>query len=161
MTSERKSKAYRAFLYETLVLAIAIDRLRHNPEVSRTRPFANDQLAIEAALIKSRSLLDFLKNGLTSNRDVTVGAFGMRPFKMTRELNDYRNSVSKFSAHITWQRADRDPLGPKHPTRAEIIKRGGEILQVAWSAIQGIDEMLAKDKSGKKYYNCLKKMMKS
>ncbi len=156
---ESKSQALKCVVYDALVLAGAIKRIKDNLPANRDLSFANDQIAMEMALIKSRSLIDFLskKRGSSHPDDIVIEDFGAPPVKFNKKITRFRDSVNKYSAHLTWERVNRNNV--QLPRRDSIILHGSTILKKAWTFIQKELSGIRLDMYGKRYYNKLEKIM--
>jgi hypothetical protein len=149
-----KSMAFRDVAYDALLLGGAIDRLKKNQKKFRCFGFTNDQISVEVALIKSRSLMDFLEAKKQHPDNLKITDLGGSPRPFTESFASYRDSVNKFSAHLTKERIYRAKLKP--PKIEDIISHGGEILRQTTDFLKGlIKQGVRLNSRGQRYWNKL------
>ncbi len=144
----------RCVVHDAAVLAMALRTLRYRGSSEHDLGRGTDQLAVEAALIKYRSLMDFL-TGVVSGRDIIkIAVFGEQPIVITdRRRLDFKRSVNKYSAHLTWERTVKNAAVAEFPRPKTILKYGPLLLS---DIREFIDRQIAKEvrlnKYGKEYY---------
>ena len=162
MTTRDINAGLRCIVYDAAVLAMALRKLRKptNPENDLGRK--TDQLAVEAALIKYRSIMDFLTGTGTYPEDIKMSDFGEAPVTIAAaNRRRFRTSVNKYAAHLTWQRTLKDSAVAEFPRPSAILQYGPQLLQ---DVRQFIDTQIAKGRKlnryGKRYYAKLQECMK-
>ncbi len=153
-----KTDALRAILYEAAVLGAALLALRASPprnDVGR----GTDQLAVEAALVKFRSLHSLLY-GQTTNDDLTLSELGTwRPLDSPSkgEMKRLRRSINKYCAHISRKRAKEDWPNFFLPRPPQFESMCREILLQSWRLIEVLREAgCDMNEHATKYYNHLR-----
>lgn len=151
----------RCIAYDTAVLAMALRTLRHPTLSEHDLGRGTDQLAVEAALIKYRSLIDFL-TGQSSGDDIKITEYGETPLSIAnQERLRFRRSVNKYSAHLTWERTIKNRAVAEFPRPKAILKYGPLLLAEAHAFIaRQLANGIRLNKYGQKYYatilDCLK-----
>ncbi len=149
-------RALRCVVYDMLILKWAIEDLRSNdPRVADLR-FGRDEVSLAAALIKFRTLYDFLTRSSSDNgvrnTDILVEDFGLAPKVFSNEIVQFRKSLDKFGAHLTYQRAVKSKDYPQ-PTRRQAKKYGSKLLDIANALVQEcLDSGYSLPPVGRKYY---------
>ena len=123
------SAALRCVAYDALILKWCVDDL-HSPRERRANlPFGREEISFAAALIKFRVLYDFLSRPRNECRktDIVVEDFDILPLRLSDQLREFRSSLDKFGAHLTYQRAEKDTKYPR-PTHKQIAKHGVSLV---------------------------------
>lgn len=165
-TQQDKGAALRAVIFDAAVLAIALEELEHvHPRNDVGR--GENQLAVEAALIKFRSLYDFLfPPPNPRDDDLTVINLGCtQPKNVVPDGENLRTSIHKYSAHLTWTRISEqsEDTIPLFLQRTESLRVPCEIVLAAtWDVIrEAISKGYLLNSWGDKYYQTLEKRISS
>jgi hypothetical protein len=118
----------RCIAYDAAVLAMALRTLQRRACTEHDLGRKTDQLAVEAALIKYRSLIDFLTGATSRDDDIKITEFGEQPIKITDSRRNFKKSVNKYSAHLTWQRTIKDDAVAEFPRPRAILRYGPLLL---------------------------------
>lgn len=158
-----KNAALRAVVFDAVVMATALDVLRQEGAPDNDVGRGENQLAVETALIKFRSLYDFLFEPRKRSDDLVVGDLGCEP--SNPEIPDariLRTSVHKYSAHLTWVRISEQSEDAFLQRSASLRKPCELVLASAWEVIQqALSNGYQLNEFGQKYYGILEKLMQS
>lgn len=166
-TQQDKGAALRAVIFDAAVLAIALEELDHHGHPRNDVGRGENQLAVEAALIKFRSLYDFLFPPANKRKDdLTVFNLGCtQPKNGVPDGDNFRESIHKYSAHLTWTRISEQPEDavPIFLQRTESLRVPCEIVLAAtWDVIrEAISKGYQLNFWGDKYFQTLEKQMNS
>ena len=155
-TQADKNAALRAVTYDAAVLAMALHNLR-TPR-SNFLGRGTDQLAVESALLKFRSLYDFLTSSKKNRDDILIAELGGTAAPFPAPIERFRESVNKYSAHLTWQRVVKDPAIAEFPRPSKILERSPEVLQRSKAFIEScLTSGFELNSYGKKYLSVLRR----
>jgi hypothetical protein len=134
--------AYRCVLYDSAILSAALKKLSKSRSATPEYDVGTryDQMALEAALCKLRSLYDFFAREPQGD-DLSVEHFGFSRKSLSQNQSEFRNAIHKYAMHLTWERVTRERW--KLPKLAVIQKRGDEVQQwtldfIAHCDLQGL-----------------------
>lgn len=158
-----KNDALRAVVFDAVVLATALEALDQDSHPKYDVGRGENQLAVETALIKFRSLYDFLFGENRHEDDLTVDNLGCTAPK--GEIPDgkiFRTSVNKYSAHLTWTRI-AEQSDDAFLQRSTSLRTPCElVLREAWYVIcEAISNGYQLNAWGQKYYHALMMLMNS
>ena len=117
---------YRCFLYDAATIIAARLELENNPKARQDLDIGtnDNQLAIETALNKIRSLFDFFgKNSCGDDLSCKDFDFGLK--SLSSDQYDIRTAIHKYSMHLTWERVSRQKTAL--PRINKIIERSREL----------------------------------
>jgi len=170
VTAKDKAHALRCVTYEALILAASLQRLCKSAKQRCSNqsdlPFdLDDQIALEAALLKTRSLYDFLSpsRGRADRDDIVITDFGEPVWEPSDDVKKHKRSAHKWSLHLTWQRVERSPAEPRRPKPDEVYGVGRQVLKQAKKRIDKLAQRgeLPLCKTGQRYRRTLDKIMKA
>jgi len=141
-----------------LMLKWAIEDIHDDhPRVADLR-FGRNEVSFVAALIKFRTLYDLLTRSSSEKgvrkTDILMEDFGLVPkeFSDEDEIVQFRKSLDKFGAHLTYQRALKSKDYPR-PTWRQAKKHGGTLLGIAAVVVKEcLDRGFRLPPVGRKYY---------
>lgn len=163
-SQQDKNDALRAVVFDAVVLATALEALDQVGHLKYDIGRGENQLAVETALIKFRSLYDFLFGNKNSREDdLTVGNLGCTaPKDMISGGESFRSSVHKYSAHLTWTRIAEQSDDAFLQRSASLRAPCELVLTEAWNAIcEAISNGYQLNTWGQKYFDALKMLMNS
>lgn len=150
----------RALVFDAVVLATALDALSRDGKPQNDVGRGEDQLAVETALIKFRSLYDFLQPENPRKDDLVVTDFVDKYDFTMPNADKFRTSVNKYSAHLTWTRTKEqwdDAFLPRSDSLRDPCER---VLKAAWDVIsEAISKGYRLNNYGQKYYKRLNERM--
>jgi hypothetical protein len=139
-----RNAALRCIVYDTAVLAVALRELQSTASSSSSSSSSSasstgshdlgrgtDQLAVEAALIKYRSLFAFLSGANRRPDDIQLSDFGYPAVHFPQAMQDFCTSVNKYAAHLTWERVEKNPATAEFPRPSTVTRYGGQMLPIA------------------------------
>jgi len=124
-------------LYEMLILAMSLRYLYEDwPKNYHNSKFGPKEVAKGMALIKIRSLTDFLYTDPIKD-DITIRNFAPRYIAAIpatdKVLVGYRDSVHKYSAHVTEERTNRTK---SRPTADSVLLHGRRALETCKAFVE-------------------------
>ncbi|HEX4796291.1 MAG TPA: hypothetical protein VH370_21050 [Humisphaera sp.] len=130
-----KNAVITRLLYDMCTLAASLAFLRSWQRKPKALDLQEEHLALNAALVKVRCLYDFFYqttktvNKKSAKKDpVDITADQILPLTLrayTLEEADFRKSINKWCAHMTW---DRIRSGTRPPTPKQAKRFGGQLL---------------------------------
>jgi hypothetical protein len=156
-----KDEALRAILYEAAVLGAALRSLRYSPpnnDIGRD----TDQLAVEAALIKFRSLFALLTNQGTKKDDMKIEHLGLSVDFGSDKSNMQAlcKSINKYSVHLTTKRAKEDWPGFFLPRPPQFEDYCWKVLRETWQIVEKLlNDGCQLNGYAKKYFDHLQATM--
>lgn len=153
-SQEQKNDVLTRLLYDMYVLAGGLQFLRVWQRRPRELDVGEEQLALNAALVKMRSLYDFFYTSKKRPQPDDITARDILPtvtlLEYTSEEIEFRKSINKWCAHMTWHRiASRN----RPPTRRDAKRFGSCLLAHAKSfVLRCRDDGFRFDKTGKSYW---------
>lgn len=162
-SQQDKNDALRAVIFDAVVLATALEALNQDRYPKYDVGRGENQLAVETALIKFRSLYDFLFGASGNKDDLTVVNLGCTaPKSEIPSGKSFRTSVNKYSAHLTWTRISEQSDDASLQRSRSLQAPCEFVLTEAWRTIcEAISNGYQLNTWGQKYYDALKTLMSS
>lgn len=131
-----KEDALRAILYEAAVLGAALRSLE-NPDLRNDIGRGTDQLAVETALVKFRSLFELLTNYGGRDDDMRIKDLGYAVDLPDKNgMEKLRDSINKYSAHLTTKRAKEEWPNFFLPRPPQFEDYCWKVLRETWLVIE-------------------------
>jgi len=114
-SADEKSRAVGSVVYDTLLLALALELYRERGKYSKlagTDWTREGQISMELGVVRCRALDDFLCNRRRDSDDVCAEDFNYQVSANYRRLpSSFRQAINKRSAHLTWSRTKSELNG--------------------------------------------------
>ena len=125
-------------IYDMLMLlvSLSVHRKRRGSPTFKGLTWGEPQIAIEVILLKSRALMDFLSPPpRASDRDIQIKHYGLPPIQLPPPMRQFRESVNKWSAHLSWQRVRQSAAEAARPSQADMEEHALWLLRVAYEFV--------------------------
>lgn len=137
-TQAEKDAALLRVLYDLSVLANAVTFLRQWKRKPKGEDLAEEQLVLNAALVKERLLYDFFSATAKKDDIIASQLVPTKPVICGPEEKIFREEINKWCAHITWDRVDHIQTDAP-PKRKAAIRFGRHLLR---HGIQFVEDCL-------------------
>lgn len=161
-TLDERNAILMRVLYDMLVLSDAIKLMEEWRPKKRDKDRSEEQLALNAALLKMRVLYDFLYLKSSRFRDqvfarqVSSAAAAKIP-PLNQYENSFRDITNKWCAHLSWDRVDKAKEYPT-PERREAQDAGTELLSNAYQFVREcLNAGLKIRRTGREYLKRIKR----